>query len=236
MPASLHLARYSPRATGRMVRAMLRHRDLLDATPGLAAARLMFTAELDTLTGGRPTLTRWGLMCGWDSSAARDAFVERGFAPFESGAREAWSVSLDTVMVVKGQLWGWHPSTEGIERLGSDEPLAVMTYGLIRPRHLPAFTVHNRRIVRELAPNPAQVMMIGLAESPLARCTFSLWRSKGEVVRFAYGEGIHNPIQRRALDVPWGDDFFFARFRPVASRGTWAGRDPLAELRQPVAA
>jgi hypothetical protein len=49
------------------------------------------------------------------------------------------------------------------------------------------------------------------------------------MVRFSYGEGVHNPLQRRALDVPWGENFFFARFRPVRSEGTWGGRDPVAE-------
>lgn len=236
MSASLHLARYSPRDTGRMLRAMVRHKERLDATPGLAAARLMFTAEMDPITGGRPTPTRWGLLCWWKSSEARDEFVDRGFAPFESGARESWSVSLDTVKVVMGELWGLRPSTAGVARLAPDEPLAVMTYGMLRARYAPAFTFQNRRIVRELQRNPAEVMRIGMAESPLARATFSLWRSQEAVMRFGYHDGVHPPIQRHSLEVPWGHDYFFARFRPVASRGTHGGRDPLAELRRPVAA
>jgi hypothetical protein len=74
-------------------------------------------------------------------------------------------------------------------------------------------------------------MAIGLGEDPLVRATFSIWRSKGDVVRFAYeAGGVHDPIQRRSLESGWGGDYFFARLRPVASTGSWEGRDPLAGL------
>lgn len=94
MAASLHLARYSPRQAGRMLRAMWRHREALEATPGLAAARICFSAELDTITGGRPTPTRWGLLCGWESGKARGEFLSDPTAlrPFLDGARESWRV------------------------------------------------------------------------------------------------------------------------------------------------
>jgi hypothetical protein len=214
-----------------MLRAMQRYRDRLDRLPGLAAGRLMWTAEMDPVTGGRPTLTRWGLLCGWADREARDDFVETWFAPFLSDAREWWAVGLDTVRVVQGQLWGWQPTSDGVERLAPGETLAVLTYGKVRARYLPTFTTNNRRVVRELDGNPGQLMRIGLGEHPMARCTFSLWRSQRDVVRFAYGEGIHKPVQRESLDAPWAHDYFFARFRPVTSRGTWGGRDPLTGSR-----
>lgn len=216
-----------------MLRAMRRHRDALSGTPGLAEARICFTAELDTTTGGTPTPTRWGLLCGWEGGDARDEFLNdrAGLHPFLAGARESWSVSLDTVRVVQGEWRGWRPTTEGVAPLAPDEPLMAMTYGKLRARYLPAFTWNNRKVVREVATNPGLVMRIGLADHPMVRCTFSLWRSQDDVVRFAYGRGVHDPIQRRSLDVPWGGDWLFARFRPVASSGTWEERDPLAELR-----
>lgn len=153
MAASLHLARYSPRRAGRMLRAMRRYRPALEATPGLAAARICFTAELDTITGGTPTPTRWGLFCGWEASEARDEFLSAParLAPFLDGARESWSVSLDPVRVVLGEWRGWRPSTDGVAPLGPEEPLAVMTYGRFRPRYLATFTWNNRKVVRELA-------------------------------------------------------------------------------------
>ena len=214
---------------------MSRYRPALEAAPGLAAARVCFTAVLDPITGGWPRLTEYGLFCGWESSEARDEFLDDpvNLRPFTRDARESWGVSLDTVRSVMGEWQGWTPSAEDVEPLAPDEPLAVITYAMLSPRYLPAFTWNNAKVVRELAKNPAETMRIGLADHPLARCTFSLWRSKGEMVRFSYGPGVHNPVQKRSLDTPWGKDWFFARFRPVSSSGTWEGRDPLAELRQP---
>jgi hypothetical protein len=213
-----------------MLRAMARHRRTLEQTPGLVAGSLCFTAELDTFTGGMLSPMRWGLLCGWENDQARDEFFNgepAGLHPFLDGSRESWHIALQTVRVVKGEWRGWHPSTDGVAGLGPEEPLAVMTYGKVRARYMPTFTWNNRKVVREVAKNPGLRFRIGLADTPAARCTFSLWRCEEDVLRFAYGAGIHDPVQRHSLAVPWGRDYFFARFRPLASRGTWDGRDPL---------
>jgi hypothetical protein len=196
-------------------------------------------ADLDPATGGTPTPTRWGLWCGWETAGARDAFLAggRALAPFADGARESWSLGLDTVRVTEGSFAGWVPSTEGVERLSRHEPLAVLTYGHVKARYVWAFTRDNRRIVRELATNTGHTWRLGLFDHLMARATFSLWRTQGDMVRFSYGPGtLHKRVQRRSLAVPWSHDLFFARFRPVASSGTWGGVDPLAQVRAVVAA
>lgn len=231
MTATLHLLALTPGDVVRAGRAARRRWPALTAVPGLATARVFALADLDTTAGGTPTPTRWGLLCGWHDPAARDAFLaEDGvLAPFVRRARESCTLALDTVRVTNGSFAGWTPSTEGVERLRPDEPVAVLTYGRIAPRHMPAFTRDNRRIVRELTGDPGHTWRLGLFDHLMARATFSLWRTQGDMVRFSYGaDTLHKPVQRRALDVPWGHDWFFARFRPVASRGTWDGEDPLA--------
>lgn len=229
MAASLHLASYSFRDTARMLRAMRSHRKAIVATPGLKAARLFFTAELEETFGGAPTPTRWAFFCGWESPEARDEFLGRpnAIAPFTADARESWHVSLDTVRVIQGDWRGWVPPVAEAP-LERDEPVAVMTYGHMKARYMPIFTWHNRKIVRAFSANEGLVKMIGLGDHPMVRATFSIWRSKGEVVRTAYGAGtVHDPVQRRSLAAPWAYRYFFARFRPVASSGSWDGGDPL---------
>jgi hypothetical protein len=213
-----------------MLRAIRRRRDSLAHTPGLAVARLCVTTELEPTFGGRPTPTRWALLCGWEDGSARDRFLAdpEPLRPFLEPAREAWSVSLDTVRLVSGEWRGWRPSTDDVDALGRDEPLAVITYGRLRPRYVPTFMWNNRKAVRQIVRHPGLISMVGLSDGIGVASTFSLWRSQGDVVRYAYGPGVHKPIQRRSLDVPWASEWFFARFRPVASSGTWSGRDPLA--------
>lgn len=225
MSASLHLGRFSPRTAGRALRRVGALRD----TPGLTVARPVALARFETTFGGTPTPLRWGLWCGWEDDDARDAGFERT-SRFTDGAHEAWSVALETVRVRMGDAWGgWTPTTEGTARLARDEPVAVITSGKVALRHLPTFHVHNQRVYRELSEAPGLGMHIGVMDHPQMRSTFSLWRDQGSMVRATYGpETLHNPVQKRSLAVPWGSEWFFARFRPVTSVGTWDGTDPLA--------
>ena len=234
MAASLHIARYSPADALRMLRTMRRERRRLARRDGLAACRLFYTVEFEPRTGGIPTPTRWALFCAWRDPEARDEFVadDGALEPFAGPAKESWSVSLETVRVMMGQWRGWCPPTDDVEALRSDEPVAVITYGRLRPRYVPAFFWNNRKAVRDALRQPGLVAMLGMGDHPQVASTFSLWRSKGDVVRFAYGGGAaHRPIQRRSLDEDWARDDFFARFRPLTARGSWDGREPLAMAR-----
>lgn len=227
MSASLHIGRFGPRALGRALRRV----GPLREAPGLVAARAVILARFETTFGGHPMPLRWGLWCGWSDDRARDAGFETA-ARFTDGADEAWSIALETVRVRLGDGWaGWAPQTDGAARLAPDEPVAVLTYGKLAPRHTWAFQVNNQRVYKELAEAPGLGMHVGMGDHPSARATFSLWRTQGDMVRAAYGpETLHNPVQKRSLAVPWGHDWFFARFRPVASVGTWEGADPLASV------
>jgi spheroidene monooxygenase len=231
MSASLHLARYRPRQVGRMLVAMRREWPAFAATPGLGTARLLMLAELDTVAGGTPMPTRWGLLCGWTSGSARDQFLADGsrLRPFLTGAREALNVSLETVRVTKrDSWWGWRPDTDGVPRFAPEEPVVALTYAILEPRHIGRFTWHNLHIVRGAARRPGLVTMIGALDTPLARATLTVWRSERDLTEFAYRSQLHAAIQKRARSEPWGHDFFFARFRPLGSSGSWDGQDPLA--------
>lgn len=214
-----------------MLRGARRRREGLERVPGLAVAKMFPTVELAPPTGGMPTPTRWAYLCGWDDDDARDEFFAdpTPLASFLGPAREAWGVSLETVRVVNGEWNGWRPSTDDVEPLARDEPLAVMTYGRLRPRYVPTFMWNNAKAVRQVVKQPDLIKRVGLGDGVRIASTFSLWRSQGGVVRYAYGPGDHKPIQRRSLDVPWGGDYFFARFRPLATSGRWDGADPLAQ-------
>ncbi len=157
MSASLHLGRFQPRVAGRALRRV----GALRRTPGLVSARPVAIARFETTFGGTLMPLRWGLWCGWEDGAARDAGFETT-ARFTDGADEAWSVSLETVRVRLGEEWGgWSPRTDAVTRLSKDEPVAVLTSGKIAVRHLPTFHVENRRVYRELAEAPGLGMRIG---------------------------------------------------------------------------
>lgn len=211
---------------------MRHHHTALIANPAVTSARFFMLAELDPLIGGTPIPSRWGLLVGWVDDLQRDHHLAHGgtLDPFIAGARESWSVSLEPLRVrPRDSLHGWRPSTSGVLRSSPNEPVMVMTYGHILPRHLPAFSWHNQKIVRLVRSNPAVVMSVGILDHPMSRATFSLWRSRRAATTFAYRDEPHNGVQRRSLAVPRTDHHFFASFRPTASTGSWLAKDPLAD-------
>lgn len=221
-----------------------RHRRCLqaeaDRTPGVALARLMPNVDLRASTGGLPRPRCAALLVGWEGRAARDAcFADPAWpASYTEGATESWAVALDTVRVLRGDWHGWRPESDGAERGPGDEPLAVLTLGFLRPRSVPAFVRGNRQVLRDLDDNPDETFRLGLMDGPLGFGTFTLWRSRAAMARFAYGAGSHDPVRRRFEEEQRIDRPFFVRLRPVAAHGSWRGRDPLAEVRAgaPVAA
>jgi hypothetical protein len=199
--------------------------------PGLGAAHLFATFDPSALTGGRPTPRRWALLCGWNEAEGLDELLAGSpmLGAFLEDALEGWYVRLEPVRVVDGSWRGWRPATEGVRPLADDEPVIVMTYGRLKRRHVPAFLRANRRALAQALRHPGMLSWLGLSDAVPVASTFSLWRSIADVQGYAYGPGDHEPVARHSKRVPWADDYFFARFRPLASSGTWDGRDPVAE-------
>ena len=236
MTASVHLARFAPGRAGRMLARMRAHHRALLGQPEISFARFYMLATLDPVSGGTPVPTRWALLIGWADEPARSARLCDGrlLEPFIDGVRECWSVCPDPYRVRPGDdLGGWRPSPSAAARADADGPVFVITHGRVVPRHLWTFTRHNATIVREMAAEPGLAVHLACLDHLMTRATFSLWRSRRAAIDFAYRSHPHAPVQQAALTGAWADRWFFARFVPTASSGTWLGRDPLADLTAP---
>ncbi|MEV5001718.1 hypothetical protein [Nocardioides sp. LML1-1-1.1] len=235
MTLSLHLVEHRVRE----LPAFWRHRPRLAAeierVPGVAHARLGADIALTARTGGRPRVRRTALLVAWHDRAARDACLGAGWpAAYVGDARESWSLALDAATVVRGAWRGWQPDTSGVERLRPEEPVVVVTYAAAPPRGVPAFFRGNREVCRALDANAAETFRLGFLDGRLGFGTVTMWRSQKAMTQFTYRGPVHEPARRRVEEKVELRDHFFARFRPVASYGTWHGGDPLADLRREV--
>lgn len=112
-------------------------------------------------------------------------------------------------------------------------PLAVLTRATLRPRTLASFFRASARIEGDLERCGALLAM-GLGELPWVRqATFSVWPSFAAMRRFAYEEPAHREAVRLARAKGWFTEDLFVRFRLLAARGRWEGRDPFAGLDLP---
>lgn len=230
--AALTLARYPWRnAYGALARMGLNRRPL-QHTPGLRFWKLLGSAR--GLAFGPWNPRRYGLFSVWDSPAALDAFERESpvIAAYRRRVDELWTVRLKPI--------SWHGAWSGVDPFAGaepasplapdDGPLAILTRATIRPRRVRAFRAAARQVNTELTKHPGLLAAIGLGEAPLfIQATFSLWASLRAVRGFAYMGPEHIEAMRRKESEAWYSEELFARFRPVASYGTWEGVNPLAD-------
>jgi hypothetical protein len=237
--ASIHVVRYRRRSALSGL-----SRIELDRLPLHKVAGLRFVRSFVSGLGDRahpwglpvPHPTRSFLFAVWDDDAALDAFLHDSAVSrrWRAHAKEAWHVSLQPVGA-HGTWGGVNPLAEAGRSRAHDGPGAVFTYVHLKGRGQPHFWPINRRVAHELVRHPGFVGgVVGTDPAPplVRNATFSLWTSLDQALRFAYQRPAskHAEGMRRTHEERWHKEFFFARFRPYASAGTWDGDDPLATI------
>ena len=225
--AALTLVRYPWRNTHGALAGMGLSRILLRRVPGLRFWKLLGSAR--GLAFGAWNPHRYGLFTVWQSPAALDAFERDSplLAAYRRRADELWTVRLKPISW-HGAWGGVNPFANAAPLAPDDGPLAILTRATIRPWRVRAFRAAARKVNAELAQRPGLLAAIGLGEAPLfIQATFSLWASPRAVRGFAYSGPEHIAAMRRKDSEHWYSEELFARFQPIASYGTWDGRDPL---------
>lgn len=221
--ASIHIADVAPRALVPLLARPPRRAGV----PGLTYAETLTTAPL-----GEPLLPprrfrRVGLLAAWADDAALDAFLasDRAAARLAGG----WHVRLEPLRV--SGAWAGMPGLPSRPLPVDDaEPVAILTLGRLRLRRTGDFRRSAGPAEAEAIESPALLAGTGLARPPRLVATFSLWRSAAAMREYAYGGGTaHVAAMAAHRRQPFHHESAFVRFRPYAARGTWDGRDPLAE-------
>ncbi len=176
-----------------------------------------------------PNWSRYALLAVWENAeTARAFFAKSAFMQkYRRHADEIWTVHL-LPLQAHGAWSGVNPFLPVIaQKTGG--PIAVLTRANIRWRCLAAFWSEVPATSRVLENAAGRLASIGIGEAPFVRqATFSLWRSAADLQAFAYHTVEHQKAMRRTRAEGWYREELFARFMPVASEGTWDGRNPLS--------
>ncbi|WP_242918807.1 spheroidene monooxygenase [Pontibacter liquoris] len=182
----------------------------------------------------KPNFRRYGLLCTWESEAAADAFFSTSalLQEYAQHSYEHWTIKL--LPYQSHGFWdGQEPFAPALPEKYSTGPLAVLTRASINWRTLPNFWRYVPQASKALENAAGLVCSIGLGELPFIRqATFSVWESGEAMKEYAYKNALHQEVMRRTRAENWYSEELFARFRPIASAGTWNGTDPLEALWQ----
>ena len=220
MIASVHIADVGAGAT---VRRLWR----TPKWPGLRHANLAITAPLGGPIRPSPQLGRLALVASWDDDDALDRFL--GGHPMASALAGGWHVRLEPL-----RAWGsWPGLPDDLPRrrdVDHDGPAAVLTLGRLRLTQAPRFLRTSNRAENSVRAAPGLVWATGMARPPFVS-TCSLWESTEALSAYAYDTA--DPAHPDAIAAdrakPFHHEEAFIRFRPYASQGSLAGRNPLAE-------
>lgn len=222
--ASFHLVRFSGTDAVRRLASVPLDRGRLGQTPGLRFGKLLGTGRGRTMTTSAD-LRRWAVFAVWDDEAALDRFRTSGFGGRWARATERYDLTMAPI--------GAHGRWDGVDPIAGaagdagDGPVAVVTRATVRWRQLPAFLRSVPSVDRTLVDVDGLLAAVGIGEIPIGRqATFSLWRDVAAVREFARRQAEHARVVERTRAEHWYGEEWFARFRPMASSGTWDGVDP----------
>ncbi len=224
MIASMHIADVG---TSRAARALRR----TPATPGLVYADMLLAARLGGGVMPRPQPGRVALFAVWRDDAALDRFLaEDPLARLLDGGRALRLAPLR----VSGAWRGLPELVAGERAVRDDEPVAVLTYGRLKPHRAPAFLLASARAEADAVADPALAFGTGLARLPRLVSTFSLWRSAGAMRDFAYRGAGHTGALHAVAERDFHRESIFIRFRPYGATGDWG--DVHAGVHEPLPA
>lgn len=227
---SFTLARYPKRASMRAMAHLGLDRIPLMRTPALRFWRLLGVGK-GRVFDPHADLQRYALFTVWNSYAALKQFEQH--SPVMEGihhrAEEVWTVHMRPVRW--HGMWGGRDPFAGMTPVSAPEvgPWVILTRATLNLSKIRTFLDAVPAVSAHLLQQPELINSVGIGEAPLVfQATLSLWRSLPSVTSFAYGTAPHLEVVKRTRREQWYREELFARFRPLASQGTWDGVNPLA--------
>ncbi|MEM1429305.1 MAG: spheroidene monooxygenase [Pseudomonadota bacterium] len=176
-----------------------------------------------------PNPAVWVILATWpDEATARARIAEaRPFTDWATRADERWTVFLAPTSA-RGKWAGVEPFKVSADP--APGPVAALTRATVRPSVAAQFWRRTPDLNRAIFGDANVIFRIGIGEVPLMQqVTFSIWPDTAAMANFAR-KGLHADAIRAVRDGNWFREELYARFRILGAEGTWAGKNPLANL------
>jgi len=174
-----------------------------------------------------PNTKVWAILACWpDIETAQDRIRKAGvYKRWARRATESWTLFLNPTSA-RGS---WSGRTPFIPSETPDGPVAALTRGTIRARHLAQFWRAEPAISARIGVNPDVLFKIGIGEMPwLHQVTFSVWPDTASMARFARTSGAHAEAIRQVREGGWFAEELYARFHVAGEAGAWRDAPPLS--------
>jgi spheroidene monooxygenase len=208
----------------------------LAGTPGLGFYKLFGTGTGEGFTPV-PNFGVYAVMATWPSlEEARDRVATgRAFRDYRAWAAEHCSIYLSAVS--SRGLWdGGEPFAVG-PKPARPGPIAVLTRATVKPRYVVDFWRETPDISETVRQQTHLRFKIGMGEVPwFQQVTFSIWDDPESMQAFAYRLPAHRDAVGRVRRNGWFKEELYARFRVLATEGSWNGRALPSEEPLPAAA
>ncbi|MBC8111719.1 MAG: hypothetical protein H7Y04_11720 [Verrucomicrobia bacterium] len=181
-----------------------------------------------------PDFSQYALLATWESVESAEAFYANHplLLDYAGAAEEVYSLQMIPLMA-HGQWQGCNPfqTATKLTEVPADIPVVVLTRATIRLQKLYRFWQHVPQAQQAMQHSNGLLMAFGIGEVPLLQqATLSIWKSGESMKEFAYGsQQMHRRIVEQTRREQWYGEALFARFCPIASQGSYQGRDLLAE-------
>jgi hypothetical protein len=173
--------------------------------------------------GLRPSGTKQGLFCVFDSHASADAFLANAplVARYRANSREFLSVKL-LPFSVKGT---WAGQGLGVAATAPQGvPVAALTRASIRPSKARLFWSKQPASEQSLLSAKGCLLASGVGEAPFFRqATFTVWESVAAMDAYAR-TGAHLEAIKASMNGAFFSESMFVRFVPQDLRGTYNGK------------
>ncbi|MDJ1504657.1 spheroidene monooxygenase [Xanthocytophaga agilis] len=200
---------------------------LLTSTP----RGLLFGKMLGSGKGGFsmvPDFTRYALLTVWSTLEDATYFFQSGLSKeYLLNTSEIYSLLLLPTRS-HGSWDRKNPFVETYTIKDTTLPVVVLTRATICWYRLPEFWSNVPRVQAIIQDSPGLLFSIGVGELPLIQqATISIWENSDAIKDFAYQKTFHKEVVHKTRTRNWYKEELFARFLPLATYGTYQGKDIL---------